>query len=128
MRKVTCKSCGQVGTHNEIHSSQHKFICPEVTVQCPNFCGAQLKRKATKSHDLICLEATVDCQFAEAGCKVKPKRKDLESHLDANMKQHLSQLMTAHVKIKQEFQAFKESHGEKDPPPTSAPLKMRGWH
>ncbi len=59
-----------------------------------------MKRKAAESHDLVCPEATVECQFAEAGCEVKPKRKDLESHLDANMKQHLSQLMTAHVKMK----------------------------
>ncbi len=80
-----------------------------------------MKRKAAESHDLVCPEATVDCQFAEAGCEVKPKRKDLESHLDANMKQHLSQLMTAHVTMKQEFQAYKESHKEKDQHAVSPP-------
>ncbi len=40
-------------------------------------------------------EGRVDCKFAKEGCEVKPKRKDLESHLDANTKKDLSQLMTA---------------------------------
>ncbi|XP_064389726.1 TNF receptor-associated factor 5-like [Halichondria panicea] len=128
LRRVTCKACGKIGTYKDIESLGHNSVCPEVWVKCGNSCGARFKRKATRSHDLVCLEATVNCQFAEAGCTVKPKRKDLESHLDANMKQHLSQLMTAHVKIKQEFQAFKESHEEKDHPFSTAPLKMRGWH
>ena len=128
LRQTACKACGKIGTYKEIESLGHSSVCPEVWVKCANPCGARFKRKATRSHDLVCLEATVDCQFAEAGCTVKPKRKDLESHLDANMKQHLSQLMTAHVKIKQEFQAFKESHEEKDHPSSTAPLKMRGWH
>ena len=72
-------------------------------MKCPNSCGAQFKRRTANSHDLVCPEAMVDCQFVEEGCDIKLKRKDLESHLDANMKQHLSQLMTAHVKMKQEF-------------------------
>ena len=107
----------------EIECFGHNSVCPEVILKCLNSCKAQFKRKAAKSHDLVCPEATVDCQFAEAGCYIKPKRKDLESHLDANMKQHLSQLMTAHVKMKQEFQAFKEGHGEKDHPSTPDPLQ-----
>ena len=129
LRTATCKSCDKIGTYKEIESFQHHFICPGVILKCPNSCGAQIERKAAKSHDLVCPEATVDCQFAEAGCEIKPKRKDLESHSDANMKQHLSQLMTAHVNIKQEFQAFKESHGKKNQPATPAPSQKRstGW-
>ena len=129
LRRVTCKACGKIGTYKDIESLGHNFVCPEVWVKCGNSCGARFKRKAARSHDLVCLEATVDCQFAEAGCTVKPKRKDLESHLDASMKKHLSQLMTAHVKMKQEFQAFKENHrhGEKDQPATSAPSQTRKW-
>ncbi len=127
LRRATCKSCGKIGTYKEIESLGHSSVCPEIWVTCTNSCRARFKRKATQSHDLVCPEATVDCQFAEAGCEVKPKRKDLESHLDANMKQHLSQLMTAHVKMKKEFKAFKDSHGEKEHSSSTAVLKTRGW-
>ncbi len=127
LRRATCKSCGKIGTYKEIESLGHSSVCPEIWVTCTNCCRARFKRKSAESHDLVCPEATVECQFSEAGCDVKPKRKDLESHLDANMKQHLSQLMTAHVKMKQEFQAFKDSHGEKDHSSSTAVLKTRGW-
>ncbi len=103
LRRATCKACGKVGTYKEIESYGHNSVCPEVILQCTNSCGAQMKRKAAEYHDSVCPEVTVDCQFAEVGCDVKPKRKDLESHLDANMKQHLSQLMTAHVKMKKAY-------------------------
>ncbi len=117
LRRATCKACGKIGTYKEIESLGHNSVCPKVWVKCANSCGARFKRKAARSHDLVCLEATVDCQFAEAGCTVKPKRKDLESHLDASMKKHLSQLMTAHVKMKQEFQAFQKGHGDSSASP-----------
>ena len=59
LRKVTCKSCSQVGTYTEIQGSQHNFVCPEVILKCLNSCGAQFKRKVAKSHDLVRPEATV---------------------------------------------------------------------
>ncbi len=110
LREYSCVLCGEVGKYNEIISYKHQLICPDVTIKCSNSCNVEFKRKDTESHKLICLEETVTCNFSEAGCQVTPKRKDLESHMYSNLKQHLSQLMTAYITLKQEFKAYKEKH------------------
>ena len=107
-RKVSCQHCGQSGTHEAITSQTHTSSCPEVPLRCDNLCGAlKMKRKNMSQHKQICPEATVSCMFAEAGCTVTTKRKDLDSHVTANVQQHLSLLMTAYMTIKQELQSLK---------------------
>ncbi len=110
LRECTCELCGEVGEYKEIESSEHHSICPDVIIKCTNSCGEQFKRKDSESHNSICPEAMVACDFSEAGCQATPKRKDLDSHMDTNMKQHLCQLMKAHGAMKLEFKAFKEKH------------------
>ncbi len=110
LRKSACKLCGQIGEYIKIESSEHHSICPDVLQNCPNSCRAQFKRKDAKSHNSICPEAMVACDFAEAGCQATPKRKDLESHMDTNMKQHLCQLMKAHGAIICEHASMKKQH------------------
>ncbi len=109
-RECTCESCGKVGEYKEIVTFKHFSTCPDVIIKCTNSCRVQFKRKDSESHNSICPEVMVACDFAEAGCQATPKRKDLESHMDTNMKQHLSQLMKAHTAIKQEHAAMKEQH------------------
>ena len=107
-RKVACQYCGQSGTHEAITSLTHTSSCPDILFCCDNFCGAlKMKRKNLSQHKQICPEETVSCTFAEAGCTVTTKRKDLDSHVTANVQQHLSLLMTAYMTIKQELQSLK---------------------
>ncbi len=119
LRECTCELCGKVGEYREIESSEHHSICPDVIIKCTNSCGEQFKRKDSESHNSICPEAMVACNFAEAGCQATPKRKDLDIHMDTNMKQHLSQLMKAHGALKQEFKEFKEKHEDDSAIPPS---------
>ena len=108
-RKVSCQHCGQSGTHEAITSQTHTSSCPEVPLRCDNLCGAlKMKRKNMSRHKQICPEEMVSCTFAEAGCTVTTKRKDLDSHVTANVQQHLSLLMTAYMSIKQELQSLKK--------------------
>ncbi len=109
-RESTCQTCGQVGKYKDVGTFVHYVVCPDIIQNCPNSCGEQFKRKYSESHNSICPEGIVTCDFAEAGCQATPKRKYLDSHMDTNMKQHLSQLMKAHTAMKQEHAAIKQDN------------------
>ena len=49
----------------------------------------------------------VACKFAEVGCEVKVKRKDLPQHMQEAMMEHLTSLFTDHVKLKKELDHLK---------------------
>ncbi len=111
LRETTCKTCGKVGEYKEIESLAHYLGCPDAIQRCPyKSCTEQFKRKDAESHISICPEAIVTCDFVEAGCLVALIRKDLDSHMETNMKKHLSLLMKAHLAMKQENAAIKQQN------------------
>ncbi len=61
--------------------------CANVPLDCPD-CGAkELSRKTFNAHE--CPARPVPCPFAEAGCKVQPLLKDMETHLVESTVAHM---------------------------------------
>ena len=90
--------------------ANHYHQCANWPVRCPNFCEPYrtLKQYAVSKHvEENCPETVVACKFAEVGCKVKVKRKDLPQHMQEAMMDHLTSLFTDHVKLKKELDHLK---------------------
>ena len=66
-RIVHCKFCNANGKSHEI-AGPHTTVCPEMNLECPNKCGAKVKRKSMDNHKQSCPLEMVKCLFHEAGC------------------------------------------------------------
>jgi hypothetical protein len=72
----------------------HQAECLEAPLSCPNGCGSsKIKRKDMKDHLSQCPQEPVECPFAEAGCKEKLKRCQLNAHVTSSMQEHVSLMM-----------------------------------
>ena len=95
-RRSNCVYCNTKGTHRMLTSSFHLSCCPDYPLRCPNKCSTQtIKRSEMVAHRSKCRKEPVDCPFKEAGCKMRPDRNNLNSHLDVENKTHMLCLMTA---------------------------------
>ena len=107
-RIVACKHCAQSITFSEIYS--HNKTCPDFPLACLNRCGKiKIKREDMQSHEKVCPLEYVPCTFAEVGCTKFTNREDLPKHMRENIEAHLSLMMVAHLKLKQEVQRLNES-------------------
>ena len=92
-RKVKCKYCGEIGRYAYITSAGrgHLAVCQEYLVNCPRRCDTirDLKRKDLEAHKEVCPLEPVECPFREAGCKQELVRKDLDTHIQSSIQQHL---------------------------------------
>ena len=116
LRPYKCEYCDEKGTYQSItgrsrstwwqfwqdhprvrdhpRARGHQAICPEFPLTCPNKCGSDLiKRKDMDGHCSKCPQQAVECPFAEAGCKNKHLRCELDAHVSSNQQQHLLLLM-----------------------------------
>ena len=98
-RSVTCIHCNKklpFYTLSNHHSHCEQYPCP-----CPNECGSgNMPRQDLPTHRNECPLERVECTFAEAGCKIKLVRNQLDKHLTDNQQTHLIQLMTDYKKVK----------------------------
>ena len=88
----------------------HYCQCVHWPVRCPNFCEPYrtLKQYTVDKHvEEECPVTVVACKFAEVGCEVKVKRKDLPQHMQGAMMDHLTSLFTDYVKLKKELDHLK---------------------
>ena len=103
LRPHVCEHCARGDSYTAI--TKHYASCPKYPLECPNKCGAtRIMRKNMTYHRNKCQLQPVECPFAEAGCKTKLVRQDLEKHSTATQQQHLFMVMETLKLMKQEHQ------------------------
>jgi FtsZ-binding cell division protein ZapB len=82
-------------------------------MRCPNHCDTEekLTRSTLQDHiDNNCPEQVSSCQFAEAGCAVRVKRKEMTDHIQQSVGEHMSYMMDAYMKLKEEYSTLQNDH------------------
>ena len=91
----------------------HYRDCPKWPLRCPNHCGTDdmLTRSTLKDHlENHCLEQVTSCQFAEVGCTVRVKRKEMADHIQQSMGEHVTSMMSDYIKVKKELDEVKKEN------------------
>lgn len=95
-RPFSCGHCDLRATYEEI-VARHWDECADFPLQCPNACGAAaIQRSRLEQHRDECPTEEVPCELAGVGCKVRPRRRDLEAHMERETQAHL-RLLVAHT-------------------------------
>ena len=109
LRKIKCPfaGCNRSITYKsmiEVHYQECLF-CP---VRCPNHCKDRFIVRMDKERHLTeeCMEAIIDCEFAEFGCNCQAKRKDMPNHLEEAVHFHLSMLLKDYRKLQQKVESI----------------------
>ena len=93
--------------------STHYKHCPSWPMRCPNNCGTEekLTRSTLQDHiDNNCPEQVVSCQFAEAGCTVRVKRREMADHIQKSVGEHLTAMMKDYMEVKNEYAKLQNDH------------------
>ena len=105
MRWQPCPCCKAMFTYSEIINTHYKH-CLSWPRRCPDHCGTEekLTRSTLQDHiDNNCPEQVISCQFAEAGCTVRVKRKEMANHVRKAVHEHMAAMMKDYVKVKREY-------------------------
>ncbi len=86
-RLATCQYCGKEGQFGTI-TGQHLLTCNQYYIQCPNGCGDLILRLSFSEHLSLCSEFNILCVYNFAGCKMKLKRRLMQSHMLENIQRH----------------------------------------
>jgi len=85
----------------------HGATCPNVPIQCSNGCGAFVLRKDLEHHHTAqCAQAVIPCPLAD--CTATMHRRDLDSHLNDNLKDHFLLAMAEIQAGRQEREAIRQ--------------------
>ena len=97
-RHFVCTYCGHESTHGDI-TTEHWPTCEQFPISCKNLCGTQnIPRCKEVAHRLEdCPLQEVECKYKYVGCEEKVKRKDIDAHMEMEMKKHL-ELMERYAK------------------------------
>ena len=96
-------------THHDI-ITDHQSKCRSWPARCPNSCKPYLTltRSTVDTHVAKeCPETLVDCKFAEVGCQVRKKRKDMPGHMRDALSDHMTAMFEDHMKLKRENEELK---------------------
>ena len=127
MRRIKCPCCGAIYIDTDIFScyeelnflTYHRLInvhykhCPSWPMRCPNHCGTEekLTRSTLPDHiDNNCQEQVIFCQFAEAGCTVRVKRREMADHIQKSVGEHMIAMMKDYIKVKKEHVELQHDH------------------
>ena len=91
MRIVKCPCCEDdyLPYHELVYV--HYKDCPNWPMRCPNHCSTELELRRSTLQDHLennCPEQVISCLFAEAGCTVRVKRKDMADHIQQSVGEH----------------------------------------
>ncbi len=88
--RIECPVAGCSRSLRRADMGDHLVRCPWRQCRCPscNLCLPWILLSEHKTNK--CLERFVQCSFAEYGCTIKMKVKDLPTHLEGNELRHLS--------------------------------------
>ena len=99
MQNNTCNLCNS----NYENQNEHLLICKSIIVQC-ELCGSYLEKNVLESHGKNdCEYRIVNCTYNNFGCQAKIVLKDLENHLEKEIKFH-------HFLALKEVSLLKEKH------------------
>ena len=107
MRIVECPCCEDNDLpYHELVDTHYKE-CPDWPMRCPHHCdiesGKDLTRSTLQDHlKNHCPEQVISCQFAEAGCTVRVKRKEMADHIQQSVGEHMTAMMSDHMKLKKD--------------------------
>ena len=110
LRKVFAPSL----TYHDIITA-HCHGCSEWPIRCPNSCKPYLTltRSSVSRHMKdTCPESVIDCKFAEVGCKVKVKRKDMAQHMQEALSDHVTALFTDYMELKSNLAKVKHENAQ----------------
>ena len=115
MRIVECPCCKDDDlTYHEL-VNVHNKECPDWPMRCPNHCntesGKDLTRSTLQDHfENNCPEQVISCQFAEAGCTVRMKRKDMADHIQQSVGEHMTAMMSDYMTLKKKLTDLQVDH------------------
>lgn len=98
-REYRCVHCNYLGTY-EFVMEAHMPECSYYPVRCPNEeCGVTCEREEMEKHREICEEQFTHCEYKEAGCNVKYRRKNREEHMKLYREKHGEMFESYSLKI-----------------------------
>ena len=100
--------------HDIITDHHHK--CYDWPARCPNSCDPYLTLTWSTVDTHVakeCPETLVDCKFAEVGCQVRRKRKDMLGHMKDALLDHVTAMFEELMKVKQENAELKRELNQK---------------
>ena len=104
-RRVNCQYCNGVGEYQFI-KGQHKEECLKFPIQCPNKCEIKsICRDEVEEHREICPLEMIQCDYHVVGCRVKMTRKDINTHKQETMEEHLSLSINELMETKRQFKS-----------------------
>ena len=106
-RQVKCEFCALSITAAELKT--HNESCLAFPVVCPHGCELTLPRKEVEEHSSTCPEVQVPCLFAAAGCNHHVKNKDLASHIQASIMEHLSLVFAQNIALSSQQEASEQA-------------------
>ena len=118
MRQVQCPRCASAHepalTYHGLVNNHYKH-CPNWPMRCPNHCSTEVKLTRSTLQDHLennCPEQVISCQFAEAGCTVRVKRKNMADHIQQFVTEHMTAMMSDYIKLKSDYKEIKKDHTE----------------
>ena len=117
MRIVKCPCCEDDDLSYHELVNVHYKECPDWPMRCPNHCntesGKDLTRSTLEDHlEGNCPEQVISCQFAEAGCTVRVKRKDMDNHIQKSVGEHMTAMMSDYMRLKKDHTELQADHGD----------------
>ena len=111
-RPYECEHCGHKDTYYNITGKRewlgiypecHYIKCPKFPLPCPNKCGVRdIKRENMPEHRSSCPLEPLDCPFKDAGCTKKITRQEMDTHMSANIQQHMMIIFEVHLQLKRD--------------------------
>ena len=116
MRQVQCPRCACAHepalTYFGLVNNHYKH-CPNWPMRCPNHCSTEVKLTRSTLQDHLednCPEQVISCQFAEAGCTVRVKRKEMADHIQQSVGEHMTAMMSDYIKVKKDHTELRADH------------------
>lgn len=87
-RIIKCVHCNR--SYPKCEVKNHFDQCPKFQLPCPNKCGQSIPREAITNHtQTICPPKVINCPYQYLGCKRKIFRREVDHHLENDIKSHL---------------------------------------
>ena len=114
---IPSTSFQQISKHltYKVFTEDHSKRCPKWPMRCPNRCNMKenefLTRSTLQGHLVNnCPEQAISCQYVEAGCTVRVKRKNMADHNKTSTEKHLTMLMAKFKEIKAQHTKLQASN------------------
>lgn len=87
-RIMKCVHCN--GSYPKCEMKNHVEKCPKRQLPCPNKCGQSIPREGIYNHtQTICPLEIINCPYQYLGCERKILRREVDHHLENDIKSHL---------------------------------------